>query len=57
MALTNKAGHRIPDGCLWSGRVVLEVTAKDEKGDVLFNNEKEYLGIGLDVDGYMRYGA
>jgi len=57
VALTNKAGHRIPDGCLWSGRVVLEVTAKDEKGDVLFNNEKEYLGIGLDVDGYMRYGA
>jgi len=37
--------------------VVLEVTAKDEKGNVLYNNEKEYLEIGLDIDGYMRYGA
>ena len=37
--------------------MVLEVTAKDEKGNVLYNNEKEYLEIGLDIDGYMRYGA
>ncbi len=33
------------------------MTAKDENGKVLYSNEKEYLEIGLDVDGYMRYGA
>ncbi len=33
------------------------MTAKDENGNVLYSNEKEYLEIGLDVDGYMRYGA
>jgi hypothetical protein len=38
--------------------VVLEVTAKDlESGKVLYRGERTYFEIGLDLDGYMRYGA
>jgi len=38
--------------------VVLEVTAKDHNnGKVLYQERRTYFEIGLDLDGYMRYGA
>ncbi len=38
--------------------MVLEVTAKDlDSGKVLYKDERTYFEIGLDLDGYMRYGA
>jgi hypothetical protein len=37
--------------------VVLEVTAKDTKGKVLFSEKKNYFEIGVDTDRDMRYGA
>ncbi len=38
--------------------MVLEVTAKDTKtGKILYKDERKYFEIGLDLDGYMRYGA
>ena len=36
--------------------MVLEVTAKDNKGKV-YKESKSYYPIGIDLDGYMRYGA
>ncbi len=34
------------------------MTAKDhESGQVLYHDERKYFEIGLDLDGYMRYGA
>jgi hypothetical protein len=36
--------------------VVLEVTAKDDKGKEI-KESKAYYPIGVDLDGYMRYGA
>jgi hypothetical protein len=36
--------------------VVLEVTAKDN-GDKEFKETRSYYPIGIDLDGYMRYGA
>jgi hypothetical protein len=36
--------------------VVLEVTAKDNKGKE-YKEVKSYYPIGIDLDGYMRYGA
>ncbi|NPA48965.1 MAG: hypothetical protein GXO20_03210 [Thermodesulfobacteria bacterium] len=34
------------------------MTAKDhETGKVLYTDQREYFEIGLDLDGYMRYGA
>jgi hypothetical protein len=36
--------------------VVLEVIAKDNKGNE-FKETKAYYPIGVDLDGYMRYGA
>ncbi len=36
--------------------MVLEVTAKDNKGKV-YKEVKSYYPIGIDLDGYMRYGA
>ncbi len=38
--------------------MVLEVTAKDpETGKVLYHDTRKYFEIGLDLDGFMRYGA
>lgn len=37
--------------------MVLEVTATDQNGKVLFNEKRNYFEIGLDLDGDMRYGA
>ncbi len=36
--------------------MVLEVTAKDNKGKE-YKDVKSYYTIGVDLDGYMRYGA
>ncbi len=36
--------------------MVLEVTAKDNKGRT-FKEVRSYYPIGVDLDGYMRYGA
>ena len=36
--------------------MVLEVTAKDSKGKE-YSQIKSYYPIGIDLDGYMRYGA
>ena len=34
------------------------MTAKDlDTGKVLYRDERKYFEIGLDLDGYMRYGA
>lgn len=35
----------------------MEVTAKDKGGNVLFNDKKTYVEIGVDTDRDMRYGA
>ncbi len=37
--------------------MVLEVTAKDGKGNELFANTKQWLELGIDPDRDMRYGA
>jgi len=37
--------------------VRLEVSAKDQGGRELFSETRRYLQIGLDTEGYMRYGA
>ena len=37
--------------------MVLDVTAKDDKGNKIFSEQKEYVQYGMDVDGDMRYGA
>ncbi len=38
--------------------MVLEVTAKDlSSGKVLYKDSRTYFEIGLDLDGFMRYGA
>ncbi len=36
--------------------MVLEVTAKDNKGKT-YKETRSYYPIGVDLDGYMRYGA
>lgn len=35
----------------------LEVSAKDQGGKELFTDTRRYFQIGLDTEGYMRYGA
>jgi hypothetical protein len=37
--------------------VVLEVTAKTDKGTVVPMGKKEYWELGMDIDGYHRMGA
>jgi hypothetical protein len=37
--------------------VVLEVTAKNDKGEKIFSEQKVYIQYGQDVDGDMRTGA
>ncbi len=37
--------------------MVLEATAKDAEGKVLFQDQKTYFEIGVDTEGDMRYGA
>lgn len=37
--------------------MVLEVTAKNEKGEKVFSEQKVYIQYGQDVDGDMRIGA
>jgi hypothetical protein len=37
--------------------VVLDVTAKDDKGKELFKADKTWFEIGVDTDRFMRYGA
>lgn len=37
--------------------MVLDVTAKDSNGKILFNEQKTYFEIGVDTDRDMRYGA
>lgn len=37
--------------------MVLEVTARDQKGKVVWSQKKEYFQPGLDLDGDRRYGA
>ncbi len=53
--LTNNAGHRIPDGCKWSSKVVMEITAKDEKGTLVWSAEKEFFQPALDIEGNRSY--
>ncbi len=35
----------------------LDVSAKDQDGRELFSERKRYFQIGIDTEGYMRYGA
>lgn len=37
--------------------MVLDVTAKDDTGKVLFTADKTWFEIGVDTDRFMRYGA
>ncbi len=38
--------------------MVLEVTAKDlDTEKIIYQDQRQYFEIGLDLDGYMRYGA
>jgi hypothetical protein len=37
--------------------VVLEVTAKNDKGEKIFSEQKVYIQYGQDIDGDMRTGA
>ncbi|MBF0321232.1 MAG: hypothetical protein HQL01_15675 [Nitrospirae bacterium] len=53
--ITNRAGHRIPDGCMWTSRVLLTLTATDEKDKVIWSAQKEFFEPGLDVEGNRRY--
>ncbi|MCG6552862.1 MAG: cytochrome c family protein [Candidatus Magnetominusculus sp. LBB02] len=53
--VTNRAGHRVPDGCMWTSRVVLTVTATNEKDKVVWTAQKEFFEPGLDTDGNRRY--
>ena len=60
--IENKTGHRVPDGWLWSGKVVLDVTArnlaeKDLEKQVMFSAQEKYFEIGRDTQNRMRYGA
>ncbi|MFA5353774.1 MAG: multiheme c-type cytochrome ExtKL [Thermodesulfovibrionales bacterium] len=40
--LVNNAGHRIPGSWMWTTKVVLELTAKDQQGKLLWSASKEY---------------
>lgn len=53
--LINNAGHRIPDGCYWTSKLILELVAFDEKGRVVWRDNKEYFEIGLDWYGNRRF--
>ncbi len=53
--LINLAGHRIPDGCYWTGKVILEISAKDERGREVWNTKKEYFEMGLNWEGIRRW--
>ncbi|MBF0321132.1 MAG: hypothetical protein HQL01_15160 [Nitrospirae bacterium] len=53
--ITNKAGHRIPDGCLWTSKVLLTVTATNENDKVIWSAKKEFFEGGLDIEGNRRY--
>ncbi|MBF0568847.1 MAG: hypothetical protein HQK95_08280 [Nitrospirae bacterium] len=53
--ITNKAGHRVPDGCMWTSRVLLTVTATDENDKVVWSAKKEFFEPGLDIEGNRRY--
>ncbi|MBF0458118.1 MAG: hypothetical protein HQK99_09510 [Nitrospirae bacterium] len=53
--ITNKAGHRIPDGCMWTSRVLLTVTATDDNDKVIWSAQKEFFEPGLDIEGNRRY--
>ena len=37
--------------------MVLDVTAKNEKGETIYSQQKDYIQYGQDIDGEMRYGA
>ncbi len=45
IAITNKAGHPIPDGCPTVARLLLEITAKSGNGSEIFFEEKSYMPI------------
>ncbi|MEO5360867.1 MAG: multiheme c-type cytochrome ExtKL [Nitrospirota bacterium] len=53
--ITNRAGHRIPDGCMWTSRVLLTLTATDEKDKVIWSAQKDFFEPGLDIEGNRRY--
>ncbi|MBF0466266.1 MAG: hypothetical protein HQK88_14840 [Nitrospirae bacterium] len=55
--ITNNAGHRIPDGCLWTSRVLLTVTATGENEKVIWSARKEFFEPGIDIEGNRRYDA
>ncbi len=40
--LTNSAGHRVPGSWMWTTKLLLELTAKDQNGKVLWSASKEY---------------
>lgn len=41
--ITNKAGHRIPDGCPSQQRIVMDVTAKTKDGKEVFKDSKIFM--------------
>lgn len=45
--ITNNAGHRIPDGCLWTSRVLLTVTATGENDKVIWSAKRNSLSQAL----------
>lgn len=45
IAITNRAGHPIPDGCPTVARLLLEVAAKSDDGSEIFFEEKSYMPI------------
>ncbi|MBV6340553.1 multiheme c-type cytochrome (seleno)protein ExtKL [Candidatus Magnetobacterium casense] len=53
--LTNNAGHRLPDGCMWSSKIVLDITATNEKDKVVWSDTREFFEAGLDINGNRRY--
>ncbi|KJU87427.1 cytochrome c [Candidatus Magnetobacterium bavaricum] len=53
--ITNNAGHRLPDGCMWSSKIVLDITAINEKDKVVWSETKEFFEAGLDINGNRRY--
>lgn len=55
--LTNNAGHRLPDGCLWTARIVMDITAKDERGQTVWSRTEEFFQPGLDIEGNRTYNA
>lgn len=53
--LINNAGHRIPDGCYWTAKLILELEAVNEEGKVVWKTQKEFFEVGLNWFGDRRW--